>query len=324
MHAAAWKRTFDEFLERRSAETGEPFVEFDIDADYRQYVDGKPRLDGVIDFLASRYIELAADAGDAVGSRKDELFLTELKERGVETYEASIALVRALRARNIKTAVVSSSRNCKAVLERAGIADLFDARVDGLDLKPHGLAGKPAPDTFPRGRGPLAGRAVTRNRGGGRPRRGVAAGHAGGFGCVIGVDRSGQSLALRDAGADVVLMSLAHVGVASEPPSAWSLVFDGFDAAGEGIRESLCTLGNGYFATRASAPWAIADDTHYPGTYLAGGYNRLRTAIEGRVIETEDLVNCPNCLSLELQIAGEDPLIGAAGGLDSRSAASYP
>lgn len=305
VHAAAWKRVFDDFLRRRSVESGAPFVEFDSDDDYRRHVDGKPRTDGVVAFLESRNIELAPDARQALASRKDEYFVEQLKELGVETYDAAVTLVRALRARGIKTAVVSSSMNCKAVLERAGIAELFDARVDGVDLTSLGLAGKPAPDTFLEAARRLSvepSRAVVVED----ALAGVAAGRAGGFGCVIGVDRRGQSLALRDAGADVVVLSLAQVRVASEAPSAWSLVFEGLDPEREGIRESLCTLGNGYFATRAAAPWAVADDTHYPGTYLAGGYNRLRTEIAGREVETEDLVNLPNWLMVELRIAGED------------------
>ncbi len=103
-----------------------------------------------------------------------------------------------------------------------------------------------------------------------------------GFGCVIGVDRGGHAQALREAGADVVVTDMAQVRIAVEPPSAWSLVYEGFDPAREGIREALCTLGNGYFATRGAAAWAVADGIHYPGTYLAGGYNRLRTEIAGR------------------------------------------
>ncbi len=135
---------------------------------------------------------------------------------------------------------------------------------------------------------------------------GVAAGRAGRFGCVIGVDRSGHAQALRDGGADVVVTDLAQVCVAMEPPSAWSLVFENFEPAQEGIREALCTLGNGYFATRGAAPWAASDDVHYPGTYLAGGYNRLRTDIAGRVVENEDLVNFPNWLALEFRIDDGD------------------
>ena len=135
---------------------------------------------------------------------------------------------------------------------------------------------------------------------------GVEAGRAGRFGCVIGVDRSGHAQALREVGADVVVTDLAQVRVALTPPSEWALVFEGFDPALEGIREALCTLGNGYFATRGAAAGAGADDIHYPGTYLAGGYDRLSTDIAGRVVENEDLVNFPNWLALEVRIAEQD------------------
>jgi hypothetical protein len=213
--------------------------------------------------------------------------------------------VRKLRSLEIKTAVVSSSNNCTEVLEAAGITQLFDARVDGTDITRLKLAGKPAPDAF----------LEAARRLGVEPLRavvvedaiaGVAAGHAGRFGCVIGVDRSGHAMALREAGADVVVTDLAQVQIAVEPPSTWSLAYEGFDPAQEGIREALCTLGNGYFATRGAAAGAIADDIHYPGTYLAGGYNRLRTNIANRGVEGEDLVNCPNWLALEVRIGEQD------------------
>ena len=314
VHAAAWKRLFDAFLERRSAETGEPFIAFDIESDYRRYVDGKPRYDGVAAFIGARGIELPRGSADdgpgdqsiqALGKRKDEYFLADLGKHGVETYDAAIALVRTLRARQIKTAVVSSSNNCAAVLDAAGIAELFDTRVDGVDITRLGLAGKPAPDAFLEGArrlGVAPARAVVVED----AIVGVEAGRAGRFGCVIGVDRGGRSQALRQAEADVVVTSLAQVGLASEPPSAWALAFDGFDPAEEGVREALCTLGNGYFAVRAAEPWSVADGIHYPGTYLAGGYNRLRTDIAGRVVENEDLVNFPNGLALGIRIADGD------------------
>jgi beta-phosphoglucomutase family hydrolase len=314
VHAAAWKELFDGFLERRSEETGKPFVPFDIEADYRRHVDGKPRLDGVAAFLASRGIELPLgtpeDGPDArsmqgLGSLKDQHFLRRLEREGVEVYEASIALVRTLRAQEIRTAVVSSSNNCAAVLEAAGIAPLFDARVDGRDVTRLALHGKPAPDAFLEAARRVEvepSRAVVVED----ATAGVEAGRAGGFGCVIGVDRGGRSLALRAAGADVVVTSLAQVRVATDPPSTWSLVFDGFDPAREGMREALCTLGNGYFATRGAAPGAVADGVHYPGTYLACGYDRLRTDLDGQVVESEDLVNFPNWLALAFRIADQD------------------
>jgi len=314
VHAAAWKKLFDGFLERRALETGQAFVAFDIDADYRRYVDGKPRYDGVASFLESRGIELppgtpedrpGAQTMHALGDLKDQYFTEQLAQRGVEPYEAAIDLVRALRAQEIKTAVVSSSNNCAAVLEAARIAQLFDTRVDGIDITRLALKGKPAPDAFLEAARRLKvepARAVVVED----AIAGVEAGRAGRFGCVIGVDRGGQSQALREAGADVVVTSLAQVKIATEPPSAWSLVYDGFDPAREGIREALCTLGNGYFATRAAMSWAMADDVHYPGTYVGCGYNRLRTDIAGWVVENEDLVNFPNWLALDFHIADEN------------------
>ena len=228
-----------------------------------------------------------------------------MKQQGVEAYEASIVLAQTLRAQQIRTAVVSASSNCAAVLETAGIGQLFDVRVDGVDITRLKLARKPAPDALleaARRLGIEPSRAVIVEH----TIAGVEAGHAGQFGCVIGLDRSGQSQALREAGADVVVTSLAQIRVTAEPPSAWSLVFDRFDPRREGIREALCTLGNGYFATRAAAAWATADGIHYPGTYLAGGYNRLRTNIAGRIVENEDLVNFPNWLAIDFRIGDQE------------------
>jgi beta-phosphoglucomutase family hydrolase len=314
VHAAAWKQLFDQFLDEYAAVRAAAFVPFDIEADYRRYVDGKAREDGVRAFLESRGIELALGApGDdptvrtvhGLGRRKDQLFLHQLRAHGVERFEPAIELVRTLRAADVRTAVVSSSKNCTAVLEAAGITGLFDARVDGLDLGRLGLNGKPAPDMFLEAARRLdvePSRAVVVED----AIAGVQAGRAGAFGLVIGVDHPGESMELRRAGADVVVPTLAEVWVTTEPPSAWSLVFEGFDPEQEGIREALCTLGNGYFATRAAAPSSVADGVHYPGTYLAGGYNRLRTEIDGRVLEHEDLVNWPNWLALGIRIAGGD------------------
>jgi beta-phosphoglucomutase family hydrolase len=314
VHASAWKKLFDRFLEQRAIPSGEPFVPFDIDADYSRYVDGKSRYDGVAAFLESRGIKLplggpedgpAVQSVRALGNLKDRYFLQHLEQHGVDSYEASIALVHILRAQEIKTAVVSSSNNCEAVLEAAGIAQLFDARVDGTDITRLELTGKPAPDAF----------LEAARRLGAEPSRavvvedaiaGVEAGRAGRFGCIIGIDRSGHAQALHDAGADVVVTDLAEVRVAVEPPSTWSLVFEDFKPAEEGIREALCTLGNGYFETRGAAAGAVADGIHYPGTYLGGGYNRLRTDVAGRMVENEDLVNCPNWLTLEFRMAEQD------------------
>ncbi len=314
VHAQAWKRMFDAFLEARAVQAGQPFVPFDIDVDYARHVDGKPRQDGVAAFLAARAIALPLGAADdgpgfgsvhALGNLKDHYFLEHMDRHGVERYEPAIAFVGALRAQEIKTAVVSSSNNCAAVLAAANIADLFDVRIDGRDVAQLGLRGKPAPDAF----------LEAAKRLGIEPARaviiedavvGVAAGRGGGFGTVIGVDHGGRAAALRAAGATAVVTSLEQLRVAAEQPSEWSLRFDGFDAAQEGRREALCTLGNGYFASRGAAPGAVADGSHYPGTYLAGGYNRLLTEVAGHAVENEDLVNLPNWLALQWRIGDGD------------------
>jgi beta-phosphoglucomutase family hydrolase len=213
VHAAAWKRTFDEFLKRWSAAHGQPFVPFDEGADYNAYVDGLPREQGVRSFLASRGIQLPdgspADGSDAdtvagLGERKNALVVQLIAEGGVKVYEGSVRYVKAAREAGLRTAVVSSSANTHAVLESAGIGDLFDAVMDGIRAREEGLTGKPAPDTFvAAGRGlgfePAAG-AVFEDA-----LAGVEAGRAGGFGIVVGVDRVGHAQGLREHGADVVV-----------------------------------------------------------------------------------------------------------------------
>lgn len=219
VHAAAWKSMFDDFLRKRSAATGAPFVPFDAVADYDAYVDGMPRYDGVRAFLASRRIELPegapgdppdADTIHGLGNRKNELVLRMIREQGVEAYEGSVRYVRAVRAAGLSTAVVSSSANCRDVLRAAGIEDLFDVRIDAVVADRDHLRGKPAPDTFLAGAralgvGPDAG-AVFEDA-----LAGVQAGRAGGFGCVFGVDRVGQAEALRAHGADVVVADLSEL-----------------------------------------------------------------------------------------------------------------
>ncbi|HEY7198823.1 MAG TPA: beta-phosphoglucomutase family hydrolase [Candidatus Dormibacteraeota bacterium] len=219
VHAEAWKQMFDDYLRQRAARTGEPFRPFDEVADYDEYVDGKPRADGVRSFLASRRIELAEGGGDdppgaetvhGLGNRKNELVLRLIHERGVEVYEGSVRYVRAVRAAGLATAVVSSSANCRQVLEGAGIEDLFDARIDGVVAERERLRGKPAPDTF------LAGARALRVEPGAAAvfedaLAGVEAGRAGRFACVVGVDRVGQAEALRRHGADVVVRDLAEL-----------------------------------------------------------------------------------------------------------------
>jgi beta-phosphoglucomutase family hydrolase len=219
LHAAAWKETFDDYLRRRAERAGEPFRPFDAGADYDEYVDGRPRSDGVRSFLASRGITLppgaasdppSAETVDGLGNRKNEAVLRLIRERGVEAYPGSVRFLHAVRGAGLRTAVVSSSANCREVLEAAGIADLFGVRVDGTTIERDHLDGKPAPDSFLAAAGELgvepAAAAVFEDA-----LAGVAAGRAGGFGYVVGVDRAGQAVALRRHGADVVVADLAEL-----------------------------------------------------------------------------------------------------------------
>jgi beta-phosphoglucomutase family hydrolase len=206
VHAAAWKEMFDAFLHARPG----PFVPFDPVVDYDEYVDGKPRNDGVRSFLASRGIELSDDEVVALGNRKNELVLKLIHDQGVQPYEGSVRYAHAARDAGLRRAVVSSSTNARDVLAAAGIADLFEQVVDGHVAEREHLSGKPAPDTFLEGARELgvdpAHAAVFEDA-----LAGVAAGHAGGFGCVVGVDRAGQADELRARGATVVVSDLAEL-----------------------------------------------------------------------------------------------------------------
>jgi beta-phosphoglucomutase family hydrolase len=219
VHSRAWKAMFDEFLRRRAEAGGPEFRPFDEGADYETYVDGKPRYDGVRSFLESRDITLPdgtpadppdAQTVDGLGNRKNELVLEIIRRDGVEPYDGSVRYVTAARDAGLRCAVVSSSTNCRDVLEAADMLDQFDAIVDGNVARDTRLAGKPAPDTFLEGARQL----------GAEPRQaavyedalaGVEAGRAGHFGYVIGVDRVGHADALRDHGADTVVRDLAEL-----------------------------------------------------------------------------------------------------------------
>ncbi|MDE3206878.1 MAG: beta-phosphoglucomutase family hydrolase [Acidobacteriota bacterium] len=216
LHAAAWKQSFDEFLERRD---GPDFTPFDEVADYDRYVDGRSREDGTRAFLASRHVEVPDGRPDdgpgeptirGISNRKNELFNQKMDADGVTVFDDSLLYVRAVARAGYRRAVVSASANTAQVLEAAGIADLFDARVDGVMAAERHLAGKPAPDMF------LAAAEII----GVPPDRaavfedalaGVEAGRAGHFAVVVGVDRVGQAEALQRHGADVVVSDLTRL-----------------------------------------------------------------------------------------------------------------
>ncbi len=235
VHAAAWKETFDSFLREYARSTGEPFVPFDAVLNFEEYVDGRRRADGAREFLASRHITVpqgspadppGALTVEGLGARKDQLFEQLVRRQAIRPYPGSLAYLRAARDAGLRRAVVSASRHCAEILHAAGIEDLLEERVDGIVAEAEGLPGKPAPDMFlaaARRLGvPPAAAAIFEDA-----LAGVAAGRAGGFGFVVGVDRVGSASAvapagdgvdrvggghareLREHGADVVVTDLA-------------------------------------------------------------------------------------------------------------------
>jgi beta-phosphoglucomutase family hydrolase len=216
VHAASWKKVFDGFLADRASCGGTRFQPFRIDLDYGLYVDGKPRYDGVRDFLSSRDIHLPEGSREdppghdtvcALGNKKDGLIAAVMQAEGVDAYEDAVSLVRRLRILGLKTGVVSSSRHCAEALQAAGIADLFDTMVDGVVVQELDLPGKPAPDSFLEAarrlhvapeRAAVVEDAIS----------GVKAGRAGDFALVIGVSRKNDAAALKESGAHVVVTDL--------------------------------------------------------------------------------------------------------------------
>jgi len=216
VHDAAWKQTFDEFLSSWASRHGIPFVPFDPVNDYDQYIDGRLREDGTRAFLQSRGIALPEGKPDdppvaetvyGLSNRKNQLFLERLRSEGVRVYPGSVRFIKSVRHAGLGTAVVSSSANTSDVLQAAGIADLFDERVDAEVASARYLAGKPAPDTYLAAAQMLhtqpAHAAVFEDA-----LAGVEAGRAGSFGLVVGVDRVGQADALKEHGADIVVSDL--------------------------------------------------------------------------------------------------------------------
>ncbi len=219
VHAAAWKEMFDTYLRQWAQQTGEKFVPFDSSHDYDDYVDAKPRLDGTRSFLQSRGINLPEGSPDdkpgsptiyGLSNEKNNLVLEKIQTDGVKVYDGTIRYIKAVRATGLRTAIVSSSANTVDVLNAARIAELFDARVDGIVADEQHLKGKPAPDTFLAAARDLgvspAHAAVFEDA-----QSGVAAGHAGHFALVVGVDRVGQADELRKHGANIVVQDVAEL-----------------------------------------------------------------------------------------------------------------
>jgi beta-phosphoglucomutase family hydrolase len=212
VHRAAWQETFNDCLKRWEPK-GEPLAPFDPASDYNDYVDGRPRADGVRAFFDSRGISLPEGApGDppdvdtvyGIGTRKNEILLRRVREEGVLVFDGAVMYLRAVQEAGLRRAVVSASENTSEVLAVTGLTDLFEVVVDGVTAKTEKLRGKPEPDTFllaAQRLGVAPGQAAVFED----AVAGVAAGRAGGFGFVVGVDRVGHAEDLRRGGADVVV-----------------------------------------------------------------------------------------------------------------------
>ena len=322
IHSLAWESMFNTFLKEYAEANSEPFVPFDPVSDYLNYVDGKPRMQGVKSFLDSRDIELPFGELDDVpsiptvcglGNRKNEAFTKILVEEGPEVFQSSVDLIRELRSRGIRTGVASSSRNCKLILELAKLEDLFETRVDGEVSIEMGLKGKPNPDIFTTAADNL----------GLHPHdcvvvedaiSGVQAGSAGNFGLVLGIAREIAGTKLKENGADIVVRDLAEITVdnlaewfeTGLKEDGWNLTYSGFDPGEEKLRETLTAVGNGYLGTRGAYEGSTASEHHYPGTYIAGVFNKLPSDVHGQTIFNNDFVNCPNWLPVEFRICCGD------------------
>ena len=317
VHSHAWKKMFDDYLKLREKEHGEVFKEFTQD-DYLTFVDGKPRYDGVKSFLESRGINLPFGTPDdpadmetvcGLGNKKNVAFNEVLSREGVEVYPSTVALMQALKEAGIRVGVASSSKNCELVLKAAKLEHMVETRVDGVVSAKMKLNGKPAPDIFltaARNLGAKAARSVVVED----AVSGVAAGRNGNFGLVLGVAREDNVTELKKNGADIVVEDLEEVDVnkintwfaVGIETDSWQLEYDDYDPAKERSREALLAVGNGYFGTRGAMEETDANPVNYPGTYIAGVYNRLVTKIADRDVENEDFVNCPNWLPVRFKI----------------------
>jgi len=316
-HSHAWKKMFDEYLRYREEQYGEPFREFTSD-DYLQYVDGKPRYDGVESFLESRKIKLlfgsAEDNPDketicGLGNRKNNAFNEVLKKEGVEVYPSTVKWLEQLKKDGVKIGVASSSKNAENVLKAAGLSHFVETRVDGVVSARLGLKGKPAPDIFV---------AAAKNLGVAPYQSivvedassGVEAGKNGNFGLVLGLAREDNAETLKAHGADLVAGDLEEISpdaidnwfTCGIEEDNWKLTYYDYDPLKEKSREALLSVGNGFFGTRGAMEESEAGKANYPGTYIAGLYNRLITKVAGREVENEDFVNVTNWLPLTFQV----------------------
>lgn len=317
LHFEAWRRTFGEVLRELEGEKGSE--RFDHQGDYLPYVHRRPRYVAVRSFLESRDIHLPnGHPSDpptkrtvcGIANRKNELFRTLLSEQGVRPAEEAFKRLSELRDSGIRTALVSASRNCRDVLETAGLLGYFDTIIDGYDITELSIPLRPEPDGFVLAAdnlGLLPGECLVAEA----APEGVEAGHRGNFGLVLGVASDGNEDVLLQHGADMTVAGIAELDPEAVhrwftdgmEQDAWYLRYRTFSPEEEMLREALTTVGNGYIGSRGAYGGAVAyDDIHYPGTYVAGLWNTLGTDVHGRTIYNNDFVNIPNWLLIELKI----------------------
>ncbi|NTV01601.1 MAG: beta-phosphoglucomutase family hydrolase [Chlorobiaceae bacterium] len=318
IHSLAWEAMFNSFLKNYAEVNNEPYVPFDPAHDYLKYVDGKPRMEGVKSFLASRDIELPYGELDDIpeqetvcglGNRKNSLFTEILVKEGPEVFHTSVDFIKALKARGVRIGIASSSRNCKLILELSRLEELFETRVDGevsIELK---LKGKPNPDIFITAAANL----------GLEPHEcvvvedaisGVQAGARGNFGLVLGIAREIEGIKLKEQGADIVVRDLGEITIEEIEQwfdrelekDGWNLRFDSWVPREEKLREALTSTGNGYMGVRGAVECGAMSNHHYPGTYIAGIFNKLPSEVHGQTVWNNDMVNSPNWLSIEFRI----------------------
>ncbi len=323
VHATAWKEMFDEYLRDREKKFGEPFKEFTHTNDYLPYVDGKPRYKGVESFLQSRGINIPFGTPDddsnmetvcGLGNRKNNEFNKILKRDGVEVYKSTVAFIDELEKAGIKLGVASSSKNCKQVLEVAKLAHRFETRVDGEVSAELGLHGKPEADIFTvacDNLGVTYDRAVIVED----AVSGVQAGRNGNFGLVLGIARENNTHELKSNGADIVVTDISEInGIEGVErwfkggllKDLWAVSYNDYKPENERSREALLTVGNGYFGTRGALEESESNPVNYPGTYMAGLYNKLSSPVGDRMIENEDFVNAPNWLTISFKVGEGD------------------
>jgi len=322
VHGLAWESMFNDYLKMTAERDGKPFIPFDREKDYLEYVDGKPRMDGVKSFLESRGIHLPfgdyEDPPDketicGLGNRKNKDFQIVLKKEGPDVFDSTIAFIKKCKRKKIKIGVASSSRNCKLILELGKLTKYFETRVCGIVSRELNLKGKPDPDIF----------VTAAQRLGLKPGEcvvvedaisGVQAGKNGNFGLTLGIAREIEGETLIQNGADLVVGDMAEISIAQInewfesgiKADGWNLTYNAFDPEDEKLRETLTVVGNGYLGVRGSYEGENASDICYPGTYIAGMYNKLATMVGGKRIYNNDFVNCPNWTLIEFAIGNSD------------------